>query len=74
MNLLAQNTIFRWILRSQVTKKILSFTTQIENISMEYLKNKLRKFWEVVSFNLHKIRRAKIFFKSPTNQNEQDVM
>uniref|UniRef100_W8AH72 Peptidase A2 domain-containing protein n=1 Tax=Ceratitis capitata TaxID=7213 RepID=W8AH72_CERCA len=45
-NLLAQNTIFGWILSGSVTEKVSSFSTQIERVSNETLSTQLRQFWE----------------------------
>ncbi|XP_036348012.1 uncharacterized protein LOC118757404, partial [Rhagoletis pomonella] len=45
--LLAQNTIFGWILSGQVSEKISVFITQVEDISNEYLNSQLKRFWEL---------------------------
>ncbi|XP_028901704.2 uncharacterized protein LOC114805253 [Zeugodacus cucurbitae] len=44
--LLAQNTIFGWILSGPVTETVTTLTTQVVEISNEYLNTQLRKFWE----------------------------
>ncbi|XP_017468404.1 PREDICTED: uncharacterized protein LOC108360570 [Rhagoletis zephyria] len=46
-NLLAQNTIFGWILSGQIPEKIACFSTQAVPISNEILYSQLRKFWEL---------------------------
>ncbi|XP_017485298.1 PREDICTED: uncharacterized protein LOC108373869 isoform X2 [Rhagoletis zephyria] len=46
-NLLAQNTIFGWILSGQVPNQISSFSTQVDEVSNENLDSQLRKFWEL---------------------------
>uniref|UniRef100_A0A0K8V107 Uncharacterized protein n=1 Tax=Bactrocera latifrons TaxID=174628 RepID=A0A0K8V107_BACLA len=45
--LLAQNTIFGWVLSGLVAEPVATMTTQVEEISNEYLNSQLRKFWEV---------------------------
>ncbi|XP_017461361.1 PREDICTED: uncharacterized protein LOC108354690 [Rhagoletis zephyria] len=46
-NLLAQKTIFGWILSGQMPNKVVSFSTQVEQNSNQLLESQLRKFWEV---------------------------
>ncbi|XP_023158894.1 uncharacterized protein LOC111591674 [Ceratitis capitata] len=43
---LAQNTIFGWILSGPVTEKVVSFSAQVEEISTDTLGDQLRKFWK----------------------------
>lgn len=44
--LIAQNTIFGWILSGPIPERISSFTTQIRQSESESLNTLLRKFWE----------------------------
>ncbi|XP_017493933.1 PREDICTED: uncharacterized protein LOC108382046 [Rhagoletis zephyria] len=46
-NLLAQNTIFGWILSGQIPEKVSCFSTQVEQISNERLDSQLRRFREL---------------------------
>ncbi|XP_054083224.1 uncharacterized protein LOC128920268 isoform X1 [Zeugodacus cucurbitae] len=73
--LLAQNTIFGWIISGQVTEKINSFTTQVENITNEYLNNQLKKFWEVeelpqITQLSEEDQACEAYYKSTTTRNE----
>ncbi|XP_023159126.1 uncharacterized protein LOC111591739 [Ceratitis capitata] len=45
-NLLAQNTLFGWILRCSATEKVSSFSTQTERVSKKTPSTQLRQFWE----------------------------
>ncbi|XP_036340324.1 uncharacterized protein LOC118749627 [Rhagoletis pomonella] len=61
-NLLAQNTIFGWILSGQFPEKIACFSTQATPISNEDLDSQLRKFWE-----LEEVPKSKL--TSPDDEN-----
>ncbi|XP_017471618.1 PREDICTED: uncharacterized protein LOC108362968 [Rhagoletis zephyria] len=44
--ILAQRTIFGWILSGPITKNVVVFSTQVEKCSNATLSSQLRKFWE----------------------------
>ncbi|XP_036329665.1 uncharacterized protein LOC118741797 [Rhagoletis pomonella] len=44
--ILAQKTIFGWILSGPITENVVSFSTQVEECSNATLSSQLRKFWE----------------------------
>ncbi|XP_036335071.1 uncharacterized protein LOC118745640 [Rhagoletis pomonella] len=44
--ILAQKTIFGWILSGPITENVVSFSTQVEECSNTILSSQLRKFWE----------------------------
>ncbi|XP_036346634.1 uncharacterized protein LOC118755949, partial [Rhagoletis pomonella] len=44
--LLAQNTIFGWIISGPITYEVSVFSTQVEEVSNELLSTQLRQFWE----------------------------
>ncbi|XP_036346848.1 uncharacterized protein LOC118756287, partial [Rhagoletis pomonella] len=44
--LLAQNTIFGWIISGPIAEKVTSFTTQVMEPSNDALNTLLKKFWE----------------------------
>jgi hypothetical protein len=45
-SLLAQETIFGWIISGPVPETVSTFTTQVEHISNETISTQLRQFWE----------------------------